>query len=97
MLDLRALGWCALAVVLVSAVLSLAQRWWCRRSVTRLIARVRRDQERGIEDQARLYPESLSVVRCSESEVSCTHPDGTAESVAFVGSEVPPRMKETLW
>ena len=43
----------------------------------------RRHGDQGVDDQPRLFPESFYVVRFSESDVSCTHPDGTIESVAW--------------
>jgi hypothetical protein len=69
--------------VLALAALVLAERWWVRRFVSRLIARMRRDQESGVADPPRLLPESVYVVRLSKSAVSCTHPNGTVESVTW--------------
>jgi hypothetical protein len=81
--DYRALGWFAVAGVVACAVIAATERWRVRRSVNRLLARMRRDQELGVEDRPRLQPESQYVVWLSESEMSCTHPDGTTERVAW--------------
>lgn len=82
-MDFQALG-CALATMLfLWVVTDVANRWWLRYSVHRLIIRIRRDQERGVENRPRLQPESQYVVSLSQSEVSCRHPDGTTEQVAW--------------
>ena len=52
-----------------------------------------------------LQPESQYVVRMSESEVSCTHPDGTTESVAWdalqrieiVTTDTGPFLMDVFW
>src|SRR5262245_18698281 len=83
-MNYQALGLAVLASAIFWAVIDQIGRWRIRRSVRRFIAQFRRDVEQGTtKEQPRLYPESLSVVQLTETEVSCTHPNGTRESVAW--------------
>jgi hypothetical protein len=83
MLDLRALLWSVLAMGIALLVIVLIERWWIRRSVASLIAQIRHNTEREMDDRPRLQPESQYVVQVSESILSCTHPDNTIERVAW--------------
>jgi hypothetical protein len=83
LLDYRALGWCALAVAIALAVIALAERWRLRWSLTRLLVRIRGIGNKGWMTHPQLRPESLYVVRLSESGVSCTNPEGATESVTW--------------
>jgi len=66
---------------------------------------MRYDQEQSVDDRHRLLPESLYVVQLSESAVSCTHPDGTIESVTWddlqqieiVTTDQGPFLPDVLW
>lgn len=82
-LNPQALAWCVLTAALAWAGLTLIERRWLRRSINRLIAHLRRDREGGEEDRPRCRPESQYIVRLSDFAVSCRHPDGATESVAW--------------
>jgi hypothetical protein len=79
--------WCLIAATLAVLAFSLLERYSlplrARWDVNRLIAKLRRDQERGIDVQPRLMPESQCVVRFSESAVSYTEPGGAVEAVSW--------------
>ena len=102
--ELRALLLCVLVSALALAVLAF-ERWWLRRSVRRLVARLQRDREVGVRDTPRLLPESLYVVRLSDAGVTCNHPDGDAESVEWddlqrveiVTTDRGPRLPDVFW
>jgi hypothetical protein len=81
--DFKALGWCALAVIIASGLIDLFNRWLRRRNITRLLDPMRRNQEWTTDDRPQLLPESRYNVQVSESGVSCTDPDGAIESVAW--------------
>jgi hypothetical protein len=82
-LDIRAIGFSVFGALLALVLITLAERWWIRWWVDRFIARSLRDWERGDLKSSRLEPECHFIVQFSNTEVSCTRPDGTIERVAW--------------
>jgi hypothetical protein len=76
-----------LAILLVVAgplgvllLIALWDRWWLRRTLKRILASTPTIKE---QEQGRLFPESLYIVKLSSDAVSCERPDGKTESVRW--------------
>jgi hypothetical protein len=103
--DLQAIIIIALAVALAGVAVDRFNRWWLRRSVQRLAAKVQRDMDAGVYQKPRLVPESLYVTRLDDVGVTCTDPDGGVEavewadlqSVEIVTTDHGPFLPDVFW
>ena len=82
--DLKALAIGLIAGLAAFAVITLLSRWWTSVTANRIAGRVVRETPiDGSSEPAKLTPESLFVVAISASDVACTRPDKTVESVRW--------------